>query len=152
MGEAILDPEQTAILTSVLDALIPPSGDGRLPGAGELGLAAEIERRMGESPALRPAVVQGLAAVERIAAERGGAGFGALPPDARRAVLDEAATAEPAFLPGLLFQTYLAYYQEGRVLEGLGLEPRPPFPGGYEMEPLDETLLSAVRRRGPLEG
>jgi hypothetical protein len=62
-------------------------------------------------------------------------------------VLNEIATTEPGFLPGLIFHTYAGYYQNGRVMEALGLEPRPPHPAGYEMEPGDLTLLEAVRRR-----
>ena len=47
-------------------------------------------------------------------------------------------------------RTYMAYYSNDRVLEGLGLEPRPPHPGGYAMEPNDLTLLDDVRRRPKL--
>jgi len=38
-----LSPEQEQTLACVLDELIPPSADGRLPGAGRLGLAAAVE-------------------------------------------------------------------------------------------------------------
>jgi hypothetical protein len=35
------------------------------------------------------------------------------------------------------------------VVEALGLEPRPPFPKGYEVPPNDPALLDPVRRRAP---
>jgi len=144
-----LDPDQARALGCVLDLLVPPSTDGRLPGAGELGLAGFLESRMEASPDLRSPVVAGLAALERAAQARGAAGFAALPPEARREALLEVGASEPAFLPGLLFHTYVGYYQEPRVLAGLGLPPRPPFPEGYAMEPADLSLLEPVRRRAP---
>ena len=58
------------------------------------------------------------------------------------------AFTEPDFVPGILFPTYVAYYQHPRVLEGLGQEPRPPFPKGYSLPPFDESLLAPVRSRG----
>ena len=42
-----------------------------------------------------------------------------------------------------------AYYQDSRVLESLGLEPRPPFPAGHEVEAGDWTLLDPVKGRAP---
>ena len=64
--------------------------------------------------------------------------------------MNELATRAPAFLPGLVFQTYVAYYQHRDVVRALGLPPRPPHPEGYELEEGDLTLLDPVRRRDPL--
>jgi len=145
-----LSSEAARDLAAVLDAIVPPSADGRLPGAGALGLASFIEARVIEHPDLRPAVEQGLATLAALARERGADGFAALPADARAGLLNELGTREPAFLPGLIFQTYVGYYQHPRVLEGLGVEGRPPFPEGYALEPFDPELLEPVRRRDPL--
>jgi len=142
-----LSPEQIRSLVCVLDEIVPPSADGRLPGAGELGLVAHLERKLRETPDLRPAVLAGLGVLVRLCRERGASEIAALPRAARAELLNALAAAEPAFLPGLIFQTYVAYYQEGRVLQGLGLEPRPPHPKGYPMEPLDPSLLDPVRLR-----
>jgi hypothetical protein len=65
-------------------------------------------------------------------------------------VLNELASAQPGFLPGLMFLTYAGYYQDPRVVEALGLEPRPPFPKGYDMEPNELSLLDEVRQRPTL--
>jgi hypothetical protein len=40
-----------------------------------------------------------------------------------------------------------AYYQDNRVLVSLGLEPRPPFPAGHEVETGDWALLDPVKAR-----
>ena len=53
-------------------------------------------------------------------------------------------------MPTLVFHSYAAYYQHGSVVSALGLEPRAPFPGGYEVEPDDLTLLDPVRQRPKL--
>jgi hypothetical protein len=66
------------------------------------------------------------------------------------AVLRELEQREPAFLPSLLFHLYASYYRHPRVLEGLGVEPRPPHPQGYELEPGDLAALENVRARGRL--
>jgi hypothetical protein len=129
-----------------LDEIVPP-GEGGLPGAGELGLAA----RIGQIPELKEVLEQGLSALEELAVSRGADEYTALPQPERLEALNQVATAQPVFLQGLVFQTYLAYYQHARVVEALGMPPRPPFPLGYEMQPSDlESLLGDVRRRGKL--
>jgi hypothetical protein len=134
----------------VLDEIIPPSPDGRLPGAGELGLADHVEAVLRRAPELRPVVARGLAALDALAREHGARDFAALPRDARVEALHGLAATEPQCLPGLVFHTYTGYYQAARVLEGLGLEPRPPHPKGHVLEAGDLGLLEPVRRRGKL--
>jgi hypothetical protein len=140
-------PHEARALESVLDEIIPPSGDGRLPGAGEVGLVRYIEQH---APELRPTIVQGLSALDELAHGRGVRDFAALSREDKIEALNQVATAQPAFLPGLILQTYVGYYQNDRVLEGLGLEPRPPYPEGYKLEPTDLGLLDGVRRRDKL--
>jgi hypothetical protein len=146
-SEPVFSPDEERALSSVLDEIIPPRSDGKLPGAGELGLARYIAQAVQTTPDRGRAIAQGLAALDGLAGSRGGRGFAALSSQDKLEVLNEIATTEPAFLPGLIFHTYAGYYQNGRVMEALGLDPRPPHPEGYEMEPSDLTLLEAVRRR-----
>ena len=44
----------------------------------------------------------------------------------------------------------MGYYQNPAVVTALGLEPRPPHPDGYELEPGDLGLLADVRKSGKL--
>jgi hypothetical protein len=43
----------------------------------------------------------------------------------------------------------LCYCRDDRVLMSLGLEPRPPFPKGYELEQGEWSLLDPVKARKP---
>jgi hypothetical protein len=143
-GGPNFSPGEERALSSLLDEIIPPSRDGKLPGAGQLGLAGVLAER---APDLVPGIAQGLAALDALAGDRGATDFAALSPEDRVAVLNEHATREPGFLPGLIFHTYVGYYEDGRVMEALGLEARPPHPLGYAVEPMDPALVDRVRRR-----
>jgi len=142
-----LSSERLQLLVGVLDAIIPPGEGGDLPGAGELGLAEALQRK---APELIPLLVEGLGALEREMANRQVADFGGLAESDKRSMLEDLGSQQPAFLPALLFQVYTTYYQHPRVLAGLGLEARPPYPLGYELEGGDLGLLDPVRKRPPL--
>ncbi len=142
---ARLTTDQQQALAGVLDEIVPPSADGRLPGAGSLGIAETF----GEKTALVPVLAAGLAALDKIAREGGAADFLDLPREARRPALEATGREAPAFLPMLIGLTLMAYYQDGRVREALGLERRPPFPLGYAVPPTDFAILDPVRRRAP---
>jgi hypothetical protein len=136
-------------LSAVLDEIIPPSEDGRLPGAGVLGLGPRVEEWIERLPDLGPAIASGLAAIDGAAEARGAGGFAALGREARLAVLRDVEASEPAFLPSLTFVAYSSYYHQAPVLEALGVEPRPPHPKGFEIPPSDlDELLAPVRMRG----
>lgn len=141
---AEIPPQQTRALACLLDTLVPPSPERGLPGAGEIGLGARILQK---APELQPLLAAGLSALDDLARGRGAPDFAALSPSDRADLLNEVVSAQPAFLPGVLFHTYTGYYQHPRVLAGLGLEPRPPHPQGYELGPSDPALLDAVRAR-----
>jgi hypothetical protein len=143
-----LDAGAQAALPGLLDELVPPRPAG-LAGAGGLGLGAELLRALREKPELRPVIAPGLAALAELLRARSVTQLSELAPAQRRAVLDALSAQAPACLPTLAFLTFVAYYQDPRVLAALGREPRPPFPKGYELPAFDEALLAKVRRRAP---
>ena len=57
---------------------------------------------------------------------------------------------DPSALQQLALETVTCYYQQDRVLEGLGMEARPPFPTGYRVEQGDLSLLKPVIARGKI--
>jgi hypothetical protein len=137
-----LSDEDRRLLAAVLDELLPPSPDGRMPGAGALGLAAWVEQSARSPSELESSLGPTLASL------RAG-GFAGLDRDARVALLKELEAASPEAFRALLALAYGGYYQHPRVVEALGLEPRPPFPKGYPVAPSDPALLDPVRRRAP---
>ena len=139
--------QEIATLSAVLDTLIPPSRERGLPGAGALGLAQHLRDAVPELSAL---VDPALAELDARARESDAAGFAALTLEARHAALCELSERQPALLPGLLFQTYRAYYSHPTVLSALGVPPRPPHPEGYEIGADDLSLLENVRSRRKL--
>jgi hypothetical protein len=57
---------------------------------------------------------------------------------------------EPAHAAILEAVTVGCYYRGDRRLTSIGMEPRPPFPRGFEIEEGDWSLLDPVRARGPV--
>lgn len=142
--------EQRAALGAVLDEIIPPSADGKLPGAGQIGLVVHVERGLAQMAALVPMVQHALAQLDEIARRSGAASFAGVARGERGAMLAELVAAQPGFLGPIVFHTYVNYYQQPPVLTAIGLEARPPHPRGHELEPGDFGPLDAVRRRGPI--
>ena len=126
------------LLAVLLDTLIPPSDDRRMPGAGALGLAAAVRESVGDDE-----LSAGLAALE-------GARFDTLDLDERVAVLRELEGSQPAFVPAVYSPTCRLYYQHPEVQAGLGLRPGPPHPQGYDVESGNLEALERVRARGRL--
>ena len=142
--------EEARALACVLDEIIPASDDGRLRGAGELGLVGYLETALAHMPEVREMIVHGVRTLDALAVERTSLHFPDLGRDDRVRVMNEHAASEHSFPPTLLILTYGGYYHDDHVLEALGMEPRPPHPKGYEMAPDDLSLLDPVRRRPKL--
>jgi gluconate 2-dehydrogenase subunit 3-like protein len=142
--------DEERLLTDLLDAIIPGTPDGRLPSAGALGLAHHVARMVEKTPMLQPVVAYGLSTLADLARRRAPAGWNALSPQERTAVFEQFTAEDQFFLPAFLFLAYSGYYTDPRVVGALGLEPRPPHPAGYAMEPDDLSILDPVRRRGKM--
>jgi hypothetical protein len=134
-------------MQAFLDLAIPPSTDGKMPGAGSLDIAAEVAGALEADELLGPFIQAGLQAVHGAALGRDPAGFSGLSPHARVELVESQLAAHPFLMPGLALHLYPSYYQHPRVLEALGEPPRPPFPEGYDVEPTDPRLLDQLRTR-----
>lgn len=143
--DAALTTSQRRTLDCVLNLIVPPSPDGRMPGAADV----DVLRYLLESePASMPALRDELNRLETEAQLRFGAAFGNLDPHARQRLVNSLRTDDPRFLRALALHTVTCYYQDDRVLAALGIEPRAPYPLGYEVKSGDLSLLDPVRRRG----
>ena len=138
---AALTAAQRETLRALLGTIVPPSADGRMPGAGEM--PALLRDIAGAVPKLR----EHLATVDSEAVAQFGVAFAALDEARRVSLLDEMCQRDPA-LQQVIVETVTCYYQQDRVLEALGMEARPPFPKGYSVDAGDLSLLNPVIARG----
>lgn len=144
-GESILD--DLVFLEAFLDVVIPPGSDGRMPGAGSVGLAPDVADSVRADAMLGPVVLAGLAAVSAAASERDPAGFPGMTRDARVEVVQSQVGGHPMLMMGLSVHAYRLYYQHPAVLTALGEPGRAPFPEGYLVQPTDPGLMELLRSR-----
>ena len=143
----VFSPAQRQLLDAVLDRLIPPQENR--PGAGSLGIGDFVEGVAVGEPGLTRLFVQGLAAIEIAAAERGAGGFTSLSDEAKDETLRAVEQANNGFFDQLVLQTYNGYYSNLTVFEAIGYNlPSVPSPGA-KLDLLDETLLEVQRQRPP---
>jgi len=145
--ESALTAAQLAALDAVLNLIVPPSADARMPGAAEVGVPAYL---CAEAADALPALREELDELERRARTRFARGFAALEQGERKDLVEELRAQTPAFMNRLAMETLACYYQHDRVLEGLGVEARPPYPKGYQVVAGDLSLLDPVRARGKI--
>ena len=143
----ITDSGQRAILDLVLNLIVPPSADGRMPGAAEVGVPAYL---VAEAADALPVLRQELEQIERRSRERFARGFAELGEGERKDLIAEMRAQASAFMQRLAMETLACYYQHDRVLEALGREARPPYPKGYQVVQGDLSLLEPVRARGKI--
>jgi hypothetical protein len=135
-----LNAEQERTLISLLALIIPPSEDGKMPGAAEVGFPA------GLTPWLRT----GLLSLGEEARSKLDREFSALSAPEQMQIIDGSRSRLAQFYSRLTALIVQYYYQQDRVLLALGLEVRPPFPLGYHLDSGDLTLLEPVYERGQL--
>ena len=146
-SDNLLTDQQRRTLSALVNMMIPASEDGRMPGAGELDLLAYVRDETGE---LIPAIEQGLTVLNQQAIDEFGQDFASLADSDKQQQVDAIRVNQPDFVQSLLLKTVSAYYQNDRVISALGLEPRPPYPEGHEVEAGDLSLLDPVRKRSKL--
>ena len=138
---------QAILLADVINRIIPAE-DG-MPGAGDLGLASDIDLAVGDSAPLKKLFLAGLAQIENEAHRSSGKEFQALSPGEQDRLLKTAELEYPEFFLVLVQQTYNSYYTNPAIFPLIGYEGRPPQPQGYPMKPFDDSLLDNVRKRAP---
>lgn len=142
-GENLLDGEQRALLRWISAAIIPASSEYGVPAADDALIFADI---LATARPMAAAVTGALAVVAEIVGRRGG--LQSLDAPGRAEVLETLRQTPAVFVLASL--VLRCYYRDDRVMRSLGMEPRAPFPGGFEVEQGDWTLLDPVRRRAPI--
>ena len=141
-----LSEDYALLLVEVLDCIVPRDGD--IPGAGEVGVAVYIGGEMDYSKYLKALIEEVLISIEETSQEMYSQCFGILPDRSKVDVLSRVESENGEFFKELVRLCYSGYYIDPEIRQFLGLEQRPPFPVGYDMEPLDMSLLENVKSRG----
>jgi hypothetical protein len=140
-ARSALAPEERACLGVLVALVIPADAARGLPGADDPAILADILRSLGrEEVSVREAL--------RRLDELAGASFAPLDPAARDAVVAQFRQRFPALGAVIEEVVVRCYYRDDRVMRAIGMEPRPPYPKGFEVEPGDLSLLDPVRARG----
>lgn len=150
--------DEQRTLLAVAAAAIPPSAEYDLPGADDPAIGADILATAGRYHAT---VAAGLALAETLARAKHGTAFTDLAVAERLALVagigesrflgDAKVAPDASGITGhrtLLRIVVQCYYRDDRVMRSLEMEPRPPFPKGFEVEQGDWSLLDPVKQRG----
>lgn len=135
---------QRELLRSFAGAVIPASTEYGVPGADDEAIAADI---VDSATGSAGEVAASLAALDALSRDRRGAGLVALDPAGRLAVAEAFRSAHRELAAPLVALVAQCYYRDERVMASLGMEPRPPYPDGFDVEQGDWSLLDPVRRR-----
>lgn len=135
-----LSADELTTLRIIAGQMIPENADMNLPGADDdtifHDLASSLER---DTEKVRQAIMVLHEAHD---------GFVQSSPSVRLSMLTAFRAAYPAL--AAVFEMVIAqcYYRDDRVMRAIGMEPRPPFPLGFELAPGNFALLDPVRSRG----
>ncbi|MCB1646977.1 MAG: hypothetical protein KDI36_16070 [Pseudomonadales bacterium] len=140
--DSVFSAESRQTLCCLMDMMIPVSE--HMPSAADPAIAALVLNAL----AARQELV--LEAVAVLSEGAGDARFHELSQLQREALVADLRAKTPQFISFFQSQVATQYYQDDRVMVALGLEPRPPHPGGYKAPETDWTLLEPVRARPPL--
>jgi hypothetical protein len=120
--------------------MIPAAAEYGVPGADDEAIFADIVRSLGRD---QSAVRTALAMLR----EQAGGDLAALGDTEAEAAAMSLLRREGPEITALGRAVLQCYYRDDRVVRSLGLEPRPPYPKGHELEQGDWSLLDAVRGR-----
>jgi hypothetical protein len=138
-----LTPAQRDDLRAVSAMMIPASAEFDVPGADDPAIQADIVATLGRDADLVREALDKLA-------QLAGQPLASLDPARREAVAAEVRAKGGAAVATLARVVLQCYYRDDRVVRSLGLEPRPPYPKGYELEDGDWSLLDPIRARPPM--
>jgi len=134
---------QYRALRRIAALMIPPSGEYGVPGADDEAIFSDIVRSLDRDA---ESVSAALTRLDELAGSPFADRSDKDQRDATRRLLE----CEPALAALLCTVVVRCYYRDDRVMRSLGMELRPPFPKGFDVEQGDWSLLDPVRARGKI--
>ena len=132
------------LLRAFAGTAIPASAEYGVPGADDEMIAADLVASAEGSAA---EVAKGLAALDALSMDMHGDHFLTLDGPGRLSVAIAFRDSRGKLASPLVALVAQCYYRDERVMASLGMEPRPPYPDGFEVEQGDWSLLDPVRAR-----
>jgi len=130
-------------LGRVAALMIPASSEYAVPGADDAAILSDIASSLGRDTV---AVRKALAFLDSLA----GGSLADAPGQMQEDAIQRFRQAHPALAAVLVAVVTRCYYRDDRVMRSLGMETRPPFPKGFDVEQGDWSLLDPVRARGKI--
>ncbi len=140
-----LNEAQRNTLDCLLALIIPPSEDGKMPGAADVGFLEYLLHS--EAEFLSP-LTQVLDAIIDTAKTEYGKPFIGINRQEQENLVHSLRRSQEELFNQLTILVMTCYYQDDKVMTGIGLEARPPFPKGHQLETGDLSLLAPVKQRG----
>ncbi len=128
--------EQQALLTALLDTLVPASDDGEMPSAADIDFVQHLQTRADAFIPELETMLQDLRARDALFAE--------LTLAERCESVAAFSEAHPHRFSQLLACVYDCYYQDDRVRAKIGVNQGAPFPQGNPLTQGDLSLLDPV--------
>jgi hypothetical protein len=142
MNAPTLTAAETDDLRCLAGLIIPPGAKYNVPGADDDTIFADIVLSIGRD-------LDHVRAALAIARELAGGPLASLSAHARGEMARTLRREGGKPVAVLARIVLLCYYRDDRVMISLGVEPRPPFPKGHELEQGDWSLLDPMRARPP---
>jgi hypothetical protein len=142
MNDPSLTEAELADLRCLAGMIVPASAKYGVPGADDDRIFTDIVSSIGRDLGRVQAALTALRSLT-------GGPFVTLDPAHRHEAATKLRAADSDAVRVLTRIVLLCYYRDDRVMVSLGLEARPPFPKGHEVEQGDWSLLDPVRSRAP---
>ena len=139
--------DEQRTLIALVGAVIPASPELDVPGADDADIAADI---LATARPYHATVANALKHLQSTAAERHDTAYADLDAASRAELAGELSRSRFAGVGTLVTITVQCYYRDDRVMQSLGMAPRPPHPDGFDIPQGDWSLLDPVRRRGKI--
>ncbi len=143
----ILSKDLLAGLRVVVGLMIPESHEYQVPGADDEKIFNDIAGSIGDEAEI---LKRGLDNLEELAQEAFNCRLVNAASEDLPGLMATFKSADREFIKALTSLVASCYYRDDRVMKSLGMERRPPFPNGFEVEQGDWSLLDPVRARGKL--